>query len=309
LYGLKQSPRAWNQKLNAFLKSIEFMKSEADPSVYVTQVGDVKFFIVVYVDDLILVCNDQNKLLQIKEELSQKFEMKDFGELHFFLGMEVERNRDERLLRINQIKYLKEILKCFRMEDCKPIGVPLDSKVKLQRNANGNDESKGFPYQQAVGSLMYAMLCTRPDLAYPIRVLSQHTANPSMEHWMAVKRIFQYLQGTLQMKLQFGATPSKEVLGYCDVDWAGDLEDRRFTTGFVFMIGGGAISWNSKRQPTIALSTTKAEYMANTQATKEAIWITKLMMDLGYMEEKKMMVIGCDIIDQESHSPCMNKTH
>jgi hypothetical protein len=139
LYGLKQSPRAWNEKLDAFLKSIEFMKSEADPKVYVAQVGDVKFFIMVYVDDLILVFNDQNKLLQIKEELSQKFEM-DLGELHFFLGMEVEKNRDERLLRINQIKYLKEILKHFRMEDCKPIGVPFDPKVKLQRNANGNDE-------------------------------------------------------------------------------------------------------------------------------------------------------------------------
>jgi hypothetical protein len=122
------------------------MKSEADPSVYVAQVGDLKFFIVVYVDDLILVCKDQTKLLQIKKELSQKFEMKDLGELHFFLGMEVERNRDERILRINQIKYLKEILKRFRMEDCKPIGVPFDPKMKLQRNANGNDESKGFPF-------------------------------------------------------------------------------------------------------------------------------------------------------------------
>jgi hypothetical protein len=200
LYGLKQSPRAWNQKLDAFLKSMEFMKSEADFSVYVAQVGDVKFFIVVYVDDLILVCNNQNKLLQIKEELNQKFEMKDLGELHFLLGMEVERNRDERLLRINQIKYLKEILKRFGMVDCKPIGVPLDPKVKLQRNANGNDEAKGFPYQQAIGSLMYAMLCTRPDLAYPISVLSQHMANRNMEHWMAVKRIFRYLQSTLQMK-------------------------------------------------------------------------------------------------------------
>jgi ATP-binding cassette subfamily B (MDR/TAP) protein 1 len=105
----------------------------------------------------------------------------------------VGRNRDERILRINQIKYLKEILKRFPMEDCKPIGVPFESKVKLQRNANVNDESKGFPYQQAVGSLMYAMLCTRPNLAYPISVLSQHMGNPNMEHWMAVKRIFQYL--------------------------------------------------------------------------------------------------------------------
>ncbi len=93
------------------------------------------------------MCNNQNKLLQIKKELSQKFEMKDLGELHFFLGMEVERNRDERFLHINQIKYLEEILKRFRMEECKPIGIPLDPKVKLQRNANGNDETKGFPCQ------------------------------------------------------------------------------------------------------------------------------------------------------------------
>jgi len=160
--------------------------------------------------------------------------------------MEVERNHDERLLHINQIKYLKEMLKCFQMEECKPIGVLLDPKVKLQKNANGNDESKGFPYQQTIGSLMYAMLCTRPDLAYPISVLSQHMANPNMEHWMAIKRIFQYLQGTLQMKLQFDVTTSKEVFGYCDADWGGDLEDRRSTTGFVFMIRGEAISWNSK---------------------------------------------------------------
>jgi len=187
LYGLKQSPRAWKQKLDAFFKSIEFMKNETDPSVYVAQVGDVKFFIVVSVDDLILVCNDQNKHWQIKKELSQRIQMEDLGELHFFLGIEVERNRDERLLNINQIKYLKEILKRFQMEECKPIGVPLDPKMKLQRNANGNDESKGFPYQQAIGSLMYVMLCTRLDLAYPRSVLSQHMANPNMEHWLAVK--------------------------------------------------------------------------------------------------------------------------
>jgi hypothetical protein len=307
LYGLKQSPRAWNQKLDAFLKNIEFMKSEADPSVYVAQVGDVKFFIVVYVDDLILVCNDENKLLQIKEELNQKFEMKDLGELHFFLGMEVERNCDERLLHINQIKYLKEILKRFRMEECQPIGVPFDPKMKLQKNANGNDESKGFPYQQAVGSLMYDMLCTRPNLAYPISVLSHHMVNPNMEHWMAIERIFQYLQSTLQMKLQFDATPSKELLGYCDADWGGDFEYKRSTIGFVFMIGGGAISWSSKRQPTIALSTTEAKYMLNTQATKEAIWITKLMMDLRYIEENKVMVIRCN--NQGAISLTKNLTH
>jgi hypothetical protein len=235
--------------------------------------------------------------------------MKDFGELHFSLGMEVERNCDARFLHINQIKYLKEILKHFRMEECKPIGISFDPKMKLQRNANGNDESKGFPYQQVVGSLMHAMLCTRLDLAYLISVLSQHMANPSMEHWMVVKQIFKYLQGTLQMKLQFDATPSKEMFGYCDADWGGDLKNRWSTIGFVFMIGCGAISWSCKRQLTIALST-----MENTQATKEAIWITKLMMDFRIhggeeSDGDSMRQSKCNIIDQKSQSPCMNKTY
>ncbi len=147
------------------------------------------------------------------------------------------------------------------------------------------------PYQQAVGSLMYAMLCTRPDLAYPISVVSQHMANPSLEHWIAIKRIFRYLQSTLEFKFCFRGLAPQGLVKYCDADQAGDLEDRRSTTGFVFMMGGGAISWSSKRQPTIALSMTKAEYMASTQATKEAIWMAKLMKELGYMKEKKAMVI------------------
>ncbi len=115
------------------------------------------------------------------------------------------------------------------------------------------------------------------------------------------------MQGTLQMKLQFSATPSKEMLGYCDAEWGGDLEDRRSTIGFVFIMGGGAISWSNKRQPTITLSTREAECMANTQATKEAIWITKLMMDLRCMEEKKVMVIRCD--NQGAISLTKNPTH
>jgi len=227
--------------------------------VYVVQVEDVKFFIVVYVDDLILVCNNKDKLLQAKEELSRKFKMKDLGDLHFFLGMEVERDRAQCLLCMNQIGYLKEILKRFRMEDCKAIGVPLDPKTKLKKNVNKDDEMVKVPYQQAVGSLMYAMLCIRPDLAYPISVVNLSledwiaVANLSLEDWIAMKHIFRYLQGTLQFKLRFGGLSPQDVVGYCDADWAGDLEDRRSTTGFVLMMGGGATSWNSKRQPTIAL--------------------------------------------------------
>jgi hypothetical protein len=132
------------------------------------------------------------------------------------------------------------------MEDCKAIGMALDPKTKLKKNENKDVEMVKVHYQQAVGSLMYAMLCTPPDVAYPINVVSQHMANPSIEHWIAVKRIFRYLQSTLQFKLRFGGLAPQGLVGYCDADWAGDLEDRRSTTWFVFMMGGGAISWSSK---------------------------------------------------------------
>jgi len=141
------------------------------------------------------VCDNKDKLLQVKEELSRKFEMKDLGNLHFFLGMEVERDRAQHLFYINQIGYFKEIFKCFRMEDCKAIGVPLDPKTKLKKNENKDVEMVKVPYQQVVGSLTYAVLCTRPNLAYPISMVNQHMANPNVKHWIAIKRIFQYLQG------------------------------------------------------------------------------------------------------------------
>ncbi len=185
-----QTPRARKQKLNVFLNNIESMKSDADFNAYIAQVGDVKVFIVVYIDDFILVRNNKDKILQMKEELSRKFEMNDLGDLHFFLNMEVERDRAQCLLYINQIGYLKEIFKCFRMEDCKAIKMPLDPKTKLKKNVNKDDEIVKVPYQQAMGSLMYAMLCIWSDLAYPINVMSQQMANPSLEHWIVVKRIF-----------------------------------------------------------------------------------------------------------------------
>jgi hypothetical protein len=136
------------------------------------------------------MCNNKDKLLQVKKELSLKFKMKDFGDLHFFLGMEVEKDRAQRLLYINQIGYIKGIFKRFCMEDYKAIGVPFDPKIKLKKNVNKDDEMVKVHYQQVMGSLMYAMLCIWLDLAYPINVVSQHMVNISLEHWIAIKRIF-----------------------------------------------------------------------------------------------------------------------
>jgi hypothetical protein len=179
----------------------------------------------------------------MKDELSRKFEMKDLGNLHFFLGMEVERDR-ARLFYINQIEYLKEILKHFHMKDSKAIEVPHDPKTKLKNNVNKDDEMVKVPYQQHVGSLMYAMLCTRLDLAYPISMVSQHMSKPKTSNYNQAH--FSILARHLQFNLQFKRLPNQEMVGYCDEDWAGDPEDKKSTTWFVFMMGGEVISWSSK---------------------------------------------------------------
>jgi hypothetical protein len=135
------------------------------------------------------------------------------------------------------------------------------------------------PYKSAVGSLMYAMVATRADLTFAISTVSQHMATPGWTHWMAVKMIMRYLKGSLHLKLQLGGQHIK-LKGYCDVDWTGDVNDRRSTTGYAFSLGDGIVSWSSKRQPTVALSTTKAEYMAASHCTREAIWLRQLLDDM-----------------------------
>jgi hypothetical protein len=140
---------------------------------------------------------------------------------------------------------------------------------------------QNIPYQNAVGSLMYAMIGTRPDIAYSVGVVSRFASNPGSTHWTTVKRVIRYLKGTADYCVTYG--PSKVgLIGYCDADWAGNLDDRKSTTGYLFLLAGGAISWASKKQPTVALSTTEAEYMALNAASQEAIWLKRLLKELKY---------------------------
>jgi len=161
------------------------------------------------------------------------------------------------------------------------------------------------PYKAVVGSLMYAMVATRADLAFPMSVLSQHMSKSGPKHWTAVKRVMRYLQGTLQTKLVLGGK-SLVLVGFCDANCAGDTSDRRSTTSYVFMLGDNAISWNSKKQPTIALSTTEVEYMAISQCTREALWLRQMLSDVGFEQEKSTPIM-CD--NQCAIALVKNPTH
>jgi hypothetical protein len=288
LYGLRQSQRVWNKRINKSLVSKGFKRSHADPSLYIKQTRRYILIVLIYVDDLILLSSDKEKMSELKASLEEEYNMSDLGELHFFLGVHIERNRAARTITLHQRSYIEEVLERFGMADCKPIGTPLDAKTQLvklsiEEYEEHSSEMQGVPYKEAVGSLMYAMVATRADLAFAVSMVSQFMSRPGPMHWAAVKRIMRYLKGTLDMKLCLGGNDIN-MRGYCDADWGGDHDTRRSTTGYVFFIGDGAISWNSKRQPTVALSTTEAEYMATTQAAKEAIWLRQLMADVGCVQ-------------------------
>src|SRR5436309_1357960 len=166
------------------------------------------------------------------------------------------------------------------MQNSSPVATPMEVGLRLTPETKKQaSESRVRLYQSAIGSLMYAMIETRPDIAYAISTLSAYASNPSAEHWAALKRLFRYLNGSRDLGIVYS---KGSLLGYTDSDWAGDISTRKSTSGYVFLLGSGAISWSSKRQPTVALSSCEAEYMASTQATKEAIWLGRFLAELGY---------------------------
>jgi Reverse transcriptase (RNA-dependent DNA polymerase)/Integrase core domain/GAG-pre-integrase domain len=289
IYGLKQSPRAWYSVLDTFLTSnnLNFKRAHSDHSLYINH--ELILFIIIYVDDILIFGKDPTLIANIKDKFHNAFSMTDLGPATRFLGLEIARDRQNLTITLHQNEYIKDILKRFNMSECKPVSTPMDPGTKLTK-ADPTEvltpEDK-TAYQSIVGSLMYTMLGTRPDIAYAVGSVSQFNSAPGVQHMTAVKRILRYLKGTAHYGLVYSpCTEDHDYLeGYSDANW-GSSEDRRSTGGFVFFLGSAAISWSSKKQPTVALSSTEAEYMAITQATKESIWLQRLINEISYPIDK-----------------------
>ena len=216
-----------------------------------------------------LIGNNKDVIKEVKSQLSSKFDMKDLSAANFILGMEIRRDRANKMISLNQRKYVETVLQRFNMHESKPVKVPIPVGVNLsveqcpKTQEEEEEDMSRVPYASAVGSLMYAMICTRPDISHAVGVLSRYMSKLGKEHWTVVKRVFRYLRGTTDYAICYQGRPGPDrvinVHGIVDVDWAGDLYHRISTSGYVFNLFGGAISWMRKRQAVVALSTTEAE--------------------------------------------------
>ncbi|GJU56721.1 zinc finger, CCHC-type containing protein [Tanacetum coccineum] len=276
LYGLKQAPKQWHQKFDEVVLSSGFHLNQSDKCVYSKFDNSGKGVIIcLYVDDMLIFGTDQNQVDKTKKFLSSRFSMKDMGEADIILGIKIK--RENKGIVITQSHYIEKILKKFNREDCSPVSTPMDPVEKLKPNTGKPVDQ--LEYSRAIGCLMYAMTSTRPDIAYAVGRLSRFTSNPSRQHWKAITRVFKYLRGTKDYGLSYVGYPSV-LEGYSDASWINHVEDSSSTSGWVFLLGGGAISWASKKQTCITSSTMESEFVALAAAGKEAEWLRNLIHEI-----------------------------
>ena len=287
LYGLKQSPRQWYKKFNAVVTKVGYIRSRYDTCLYYANLNsDSVVFLLIYVDDMLIMSKDMEQISKLKRVLKSEFEMKDLGAARKILGIDILRNRIKNCLILSQEKYLKQVIQKFNMNDSKEVNVPLAghfifSTDQSPKTDQERAEMDKIPYAEAIGSMMYMMISTRPDIAYAVSVLSRYMANPGQEHWKGVKWLLRYLKGTSSVGLKFTKTGTKTSLeGFVDADYASNRDTRKSITSFCFLLNNCCISWKVQLQHVVALSTTEAEFMATTEAFKEGIWLKGILNEI-----------------------------
>nr|GEY64037.1 putative RNA-directed DNA polymerase [Tanacetum cinerariifolium] len=289
LYGLKQSPRAWFGRFTLAMKKYGFKQSNSDHTLFLKHRQGLVTCLIIYVDDMIITGNDEPEIKKLKEGLFTEFEMKDLGRLKYFLGIEVLRSQQG--IFICQKKYVLDLLAETGMLDCKPAETPMVANQKLYMEPDAELADKGR-YQRMVGKLIY-LSHTRPDIAYSVGVVSQFMHQPQKAHMDAVERIIEYLKGTPGHGVLFKSNGHLDIQVYTDADWAGDKGNRRSTSGYFSMVGGNLVTWRSKKQKVVSLSSAEAEYRGISRGVAELLWIRKLLTEVGFRQKGAAQVL-CD---------------
>ncbi|KAE8657590.1 hypothetical protein F3Y22_tig00116989pilonHSYRG00496 [Hibiscus syriacus] len=286
LYGLKQAPRAWNSRIDKYFQENGFNKCPYEHALYIKIKDEDILIVFLYVDDLIFTGSNPSMFNEFKDVMMKEFEMIDMGLMAYYLGIEVKQQNDG--IFISQESYAKEILKKFKMENCKPISTPAEYGIKMTKHEEGESVDPKF-FKSLVGSLRY-LTCTRPDILHAVGLVSRYMESPTTTHFKATKRILCYLKGTIDFDLFYSVSNNYKLVGYSDSDWGGDIDNRRSTTGFVFFMGDIAFTWMSKKQPIVTLSTCEAEYVASTSCVCHAIWLRNLLKEIGLIQEEPTKV-------------------
>ncbi|KAG2397159.1 Retrovirus-related Pol polyprotein from transposon RE1 Retro element 1 [Vigna angularis] len=282
LYGLRQAPRAWNKCIDSFLVKLDFTRCIVEHGVYVRGKGEELIIICLYVDDLLITGSNLTHINELKKVMQLEFEMTDLGKLSYFLGMEFTYTEAGMIL--HQRKYVKELLERFNMSVCNPTRSPMEVNLKLVDDENEADSEETL-FKQIVGSLRF--LCnSRPDLSYSVGLISIFMRRPKKTHMLAAKRLLRYVKGTADFGILFPFGKhntdggSLKLIGFTDSDHGGDCVERKSTSGYLFMLNGSPISWCSKKQPVVALSSCEAEYIAGSYAACQGVWLEEILKEL-----------------------------
>jgi hypothetical protein len=311
LYGLKQSPREWNSTLNEYLLSRGFKRGLEDPCIYIQHdnSSNIALILGVYVDDIFIGCRKAyvSKLFAEKSALCRRFEMEDLGEVNWMLKMKINVDHKAGIVTIAQGHYVRAILERFNMTECKLSSTPVEANNNLTQVTDNSPDFHG-EYLEAIGSLMYLMNGTRPDIAYAVGLLSRFSQKPKLKHWNAVLRVFQYLKGTINYGLVYRGGRDGEMYGVTDADFASDEVDRRSTSGYVVMYSGAAIYWSSRKQKLTATSTMESEYIGLSECVREIEYQRKIFNELNIRKTGSTTIL-CDSKSAISVAENSGKTH
>lgn len=289
LYGLRQAPRLWYKKLTGHLREMGFRRSDLDHSVWAKD----DIVVAIYVDDILVFGESQASIASTKQQLSDRFKMVDSGEVDYFLGLQVHRDKEGKF-GLSQSHYVDRILAEFDMAEAAPADTPIVTllRKRVPNSTHSIDEPTDIKrYQRAIGSLMYLMLATRPDLAFAVSHLSQFCSDPTKVHWSAVKRVFRYLKKTRDDVLWLNGTAAKPktselVYGFSDADWASDAQDRKSIGAYLYYYKGSVVSWASKKQACVATSSMESEYVSASTAAREGTWIREIVAEIDNIISK-----------------------
>ncbi|XP_071708848.1 uncharacterized mitochondrial protein AtMg00810-like [Rutidosis leptorrhynchoides] len=289
LYGLKQAPRAWYQRFADFVSIIGFVNNKVDHSLFVYHHGNNTAYLLLYVDDIILVTSSHALRCKLLHLLGNDFAMKDLGPLNSFLGISVSRSSQG--LFLAQEAYAKDIIERAGMLFSNPCATPFDTLGK-QSSKLGTPYSKPTLYRSLAGALQY-LTFTCPDISYAVQQICLHMHAPYTSHVHALKHVIRYIQGTVSMGLHITPSSSRDLVAFTDADWAGCPDTRRSTSGYCVYLGDNLLSWSSKRQPIVSRSSAEAEYRGVANVVAEVCWLRNLLMELHCPLHKSTLVY-CD---------------